>query len=185
MQFLAFADRLWLQPCPICCCRIAYLLLVITCGVMFTFKTMNTDVFYWFDTVQISPMPTVVNPCSLPAGQVWGPGEGKLAFSVKQNPWFVPTSVPKHSNSSDRNVQECLIWLQPVWRGGGGGRRGERRLACHCIIPAAINSLCPEAEWTHHSNGPQAEWHQAALNQSSAPPHHTSRFKQAEKAAGV
>lgn len=65
------------------------------------------------------------------------------------------------------------------------GRRGERRLACHCIISAAINSLCPEAEWTHHSNGPQAEWHRAALNQPAAPPRHTSRFKQAEKATGV
>lgn len=89
---------------------------------------------------------------------------------------------------------KCIWWKRAgmlhlasarLKEGSGGrkeGRRGERRLACHCIIQAAINSLCPEAEWTHHSNGPQAEWHPAALNQPPAPPHQPGRFKQAEKA---
>lgn len=67
---------------------------------------------------------------------------------------------PLHSNACDQNVQECLIWLKPVLKGRVGRERGERRLACHCIIPAAINSLCPEPECTHHSKRPLAEWHQ-------------------------
>lgn len=64
-------------------------------------------------------------------------------------------------------MQECLVWFS-LFEGEEGikeCRGGESRLACHCIIPAAINSLCSEGEWIHHSNRPQGEWHQAASNQ--------------------
>lgn len=128
-----------------------------------------------------------LSPCRAGARPWWG--EARLQSETKSLLCShvgakACAALPLHSNASDRNVQECLIWLEGE-EGIKEGKRGERRLACHCIIPAAINSLCPEAEWTHHSNGPQAEWHQAALNQPSAPPRHTSRFKQAEKATGV
>lgn len=122
-----------------------------------------------------------------------GPGEGRLRSETK--PLFCSrigakacAELTSHSNASDWNVQECLIWLAPRLKGSWGRKRraGEekRRLGRHCIIPAAINSLRPEAEWTHHSDRPQAEWHWA-LSHPSAPPWHGSGFKQIDKATGV
>lgn len=119
-----------------------------------------------------------------------GPGEGRLRSETK--PLFCSrigakacAELTSHSNASDWNVQECLIWLAPRLKGSWGRKRraGEekRRLGRHCIIPAAINSLRPEAEWTHHSDRPQAEWHWA-LSHPSAPPWHGSGFKQVDKA---
>lgn len=173
--------------CLICSLRTTYLPLVITLVLCWPLKRCMYRCFCWFDTAQISPTPAVVNPNDNfpPAGQVRGPAQGKLSLhNETKSPFSSPPvlcqSIQMRRN---RNVQECLIWLQPFWR--GRHKKGERRLACHCIIPAAINSLCPEAEWTHHSNGPQAEWHRAPLNQRLAPPCHTSRFKQTKKATGV
>lgn len=122
-----------------------------------------------------------------------GPGEGRLRSETK--PLFCSrigakacAELTSHSNASDWNVQECLIWLAPRLKGCWGRKRraGEekRRLGRHCIIPAAINSLRSEAEWTHQSDRPQAEWHRA-LSHPSAPPWHGSRFKQVDKATGV
>lgn len=98
-----------------------------------------------------------------PARQVWGPGNGKLRSVIK--PLFCSHVCAKAWATAAFN----WIWLKragmrrlaaALYEGEERikeGRRGERRLACYCIIPSAINSLCPEAEWIHHSAGPQAK----------------------------
>lgn len=134
------------------------------------------------------------SPCRAGVRPLWGKAlplnETKSLFCPRTGARACAVP-PLHSNACNQNVQECLIWLKPGLKGRVGrteGQRGERRLACHCIIPAAINSLCPGPEWTHHGDRPLAEWHQAALNQSSSPPLLLATpedLKQPEKDAGV
>lgn len=115
-------------------------------------------------TLQISPTPTVVNPCdNFPCRAGARPWWGKARLQSETKSLFC-SPCRCQSMCSAATAFKC-IWskragmpnLASAWfegaEGRKEGRRGERRLACHCIIPAAINSLCPGAEWTRHSNG--------------------------------
>lgn len=87
-----------------------------------------------------------------PGGRWRGPGGGEACLQPETRSLYSASASAQslHMHLSP-NVQECLIWLRPFGKEeeggwGVGGQRGERLLACHCIIPAAINSLCPAAE---------------------------------------
>lgn len=65
--------------------------------------------------------------------------KGKLPLSLKQDPCILllPVSKSTHASQSKRAGMPSL---------GREEWGGERRLAFHCIILAAINSLCPVGE---------------------------------------
>lgn len=132
--------------------QITFLPLVIACGFMFTFKMMNpalTDITHSVScksSGQLFPRRAGVRPCWVGGGSPSEWNEILVLFPCQC-----------------QNMHGAATAFKCIWSKRAGmpnlasarseGRREERRLACHCIIPTAINSLCPEAEWTHHSNG--------------------------------
>lgn len=97
-------------------------------GFMLALKKGKYRCFCCFDTWQISPAVAVINPYnySPPAGQVRGLG-GVFGSETRplvlpppppplpSNPPVCAKSVEKSLNKKkNKNVQECLIWLQPI-----------------------------------------------------------------------